>query len=103
MNEALLFAYIVAVGFVTAGVLSSFVQLISGQPMRFVVEHRSFAAAVGSVVLRVITGPEILMRNAWRGMIFEKRSQTWFWLAAGIATCWSLLIGCLLIDVILSV
>ena len=102
MNEALVFAYVAAVGFVAAGVLSSFVQLISGQPMRFAVEHRSFAASVASVVLRVVTGPEILMRNAWRGMIFEKRSQTWFWLAAGIAAFWSLLIGCLLIDVIVA-
>ena len=102
MNEALVFAYDSAVGFVAAGVLSSFVQLISRQPMRFAVERRSFAASVASVVLRVVTGPEILMRNAWRGMIFEKRSQTWFWLAAGIAAFWSLLIGCLLIDVIVA-
>jgi len=102
MSQALVFAYIVAVGFVAAGVLSSFVQLVSGQPMRFAVEHRSFAASIGSVVLRVVTGPEILMRNAWRGVVLEKRPQGWFWLAAGVAGFWSLLIGSLLIDILLS-
>jgi hypothetical protein len=71
--------------------------------MRFMVEHRSFAASIASVVVRVLAGPEILMRNAWRGMIIEKRPQGWFWLAAGVAMFWSLLIGCLLIDVLLSV
>lgn len=103
MSDALVFAYVIAVGFVTAGVLSSFIQLVSGQPMRFVLEHRSRAAAIASVVLRVFAGPEILMRNAWRGMTFENRPQGWFWLASGVAVFWSLLIGCLLIDMLLSV
>lgn len=103
MSEALIFAYVIAVGFVTAGVLSSFVQLVSGEPMRFVVQHRSFAASIGSVLLRVLAGPEILMRNAWRGMVLEKRPQSWFWLAAGVAGFWSLLIGGLLIDLLLTV
>ena len=103
MSEALVFTYVIAVGFVTAGVLSSFIQLVSGQPMRFMVEHRSFVASIGSVILRVFAGPEILMRNAWRGMIIEKRPRGWFWLAAGVAVFWSLLIGCLLIDILLSV
>lgn len=103
MSEGLVFAFVIAVGFVTAGVLSSFVQLVSGQPMRFFVEHRSLAASIGSILLRVLTGPEILMRNAWRGVYFEKRPQGWFWLASGIAGFWSLMIGCLLIDILLNV
>lgn len=103
MSEAVVFAYVIAVGFVTAGVLSSFVQLVSGQPMRFMVEHRSLSASIGSAVLRIFAGPEILMRNAWRGMILEKRPQGWFWLALGIAGFWSLVIGCLLIDILLAV
>jgi hypothetical protein len=103
ISDALVFVYVFAVGFVTAGVLSSFIQLVSGQPMRFAVEHRFFAAAIASVVLRVFAGPEILMRNAWRGMAFENRPQGWFWLAAGVALFWSLLIGALLIDILLSV
>jgi len=103
MSDALIFAYVMAVGFVLAGLLSSFIQLVSGEPMRFAVEHRSFTKSIGSVLLRVLAGPEILMRNAWRGMIFEQRSKVWFWLAAGVAGFWSLLIGSLLIDILLTV
>lgn len=43
------------------------------------------------------------MRNAWRGMIFEKRSKVWFWLAAGVAGFGSLLIECIVIDILLAV
>jgi len=68
-----------------------------------VFEHRSFAAAAGSVVLRVFTGPEILMRNAWRAMVVDKQSRTWFWLAMGIAGFWSLMIGTLGISLVLAV
>jgi hypothetical protein len=39
--ELIIYAYLIAVGFVLAGVLSSFVQLVSGQPMRFGVEPNS--------------------------------------------------------------
>lgn len=103
MSEALVFSYVVAVGFVSAGVLSSFVQLVSGEPLRFMVEHRSFSKAIGSVLLRVLAGPEILMRNAWRGMILESRPKAWFGLSAALAAFWSLLIGCLMIDIFFAI
>ena len=103
MSHALICAYVMAVGFVMAGLLSSFIQLVSGEPMRFVVEHRSFSKSIGSVLLRLFPGTEILMRNAWRGMIFEKRSKVWFWLAAGVAGFGSLLIECIVIDILLAV
>ena len=64
MSEALAYGYVTVVGFVLAGTLSSFVQLVSGQPMRFVVEHGSLAALIANVFLRAFAGPAILMRNA---------------------------------------
>jgi len=59
---------VTAAGFVAAGLLASFVQLVSGEPMRFGVEPNSLLASVGGVILRVLAGPAILMRNAWRGL-----------------------------------
>ena len=47
--------------------LASFVQLVSGEPMRFGIEPNSMLASIGAVILRVLAGPAILMRNAWRG------------------------------------
>lgn len=102
MESLIIYAYLMAVGFVLAGVLSSFVQLVSGQPMRFGVEPNSVLTSILGVVLRVFAGPAILMRNAWRGMLVEARPKFWFGLSAAIAAFWSLLIGALMIDIVLK-
>jgi hypothetical protein len=90
------------VGFVTASVLASFVQLVSGQPMRFGIEPNSLLASIGAVLLRVLAGPAILMRNAWRGLRVQSRPKIWFGLSAVIATLWSLFSGALLLDLIMT-
>jgi hypothetical protein len=102
MEGLFLYSYIMAVGFVLAGVLSSFVQLVSGEPMRFGLEPNSILSSLGGVLLRVFAGPAILMRNAWQGMWIEARPKFWFGLSAAIAGLWSLFIGALLIDLILK-
>lgn len=102
MESVVAYAYVTACGFVLAGVLASFVQLVSGQPMRFGVEPDTVIASLGSVVLRVFAGPAILMRNAWRGMQIEARPKVWFGLSAAIAAMWSLFIGALVIDLVLT-
>lgn len=102
MQSLVAYLYVTAVGFVTAGLLTSFVQLVSGQPMRFGIEPCSIPASVGAVLLRVLAGPAILMRNAWRGVRVEARPKVWFCLSAAIAAIWSLLSGALLLDVVLA-
>jgi hypothetical protein len=102
MQSVVVYSYLIACGFVLAGVLASFVQLFSGQPMRFGVEPKSMLASLGGVVLRVFAGPAILLRNAWRGMQIEARPKVWFGLSAAIAALWSLFIGALLIDLVLT-
>ena len=52
MQSFAVYLYVTAVGFVTAGLPTSFVQLISGQPMRFGIEPCSVLASVGAVLLR---------------------------------------------------
>ena len=102
MEDVFIYAYVAAVGFVMAGILSSFVQLVSGEPMRFGLQPTSLVSSVGGVLLRVVAGPAILMRNAWRGMRIEARPKIWFGLSAIIAAWWSLFIGALLIDLALK-
>jgi hypothetical protein len=96
------YLYVMAVGFVAAGVLASFVQLVSGEPMRFGIEPNSLLASIGGVLLRVLAGPVILMRNAWRGMRLQARPKIWFGVSATIAALWSLFSGALLLDLILK-
>ena len=98
-----IYLYITAVGFVAAGLLASFVQLVSGEPMRFRIEPDSMLASIGGVLLRVLAGPAILMRNAWRGMVVERRPMGWFGASLAIAAVWSLFSGALLLDLIMNI
>jgi hypothetical protein len=102
MQSLMIYLYVTAVGFVTAGVLASFVQLVSGEPMRFGVEPKPMLVSIGGVLLRVMAGPAILMRNAWRGVRLQARPKFWFGLSAAIAAVWSLLSGAFLLDLILN-
>ncbi|HXG80025.1 MAG TPA: hypothetical protein VNJ31_11910, partial [Methyloceanibacter sp.] len=94
MQSLAIYLYITAFGFAAAGVLSSFVHLVSGRPLHFGIEQRSVLGSIGAVLLRMLAGPAILMRNAW-ARLREDRSQPaiWFGLSAAIAAMWSLLSG----------
>ncbi len=101
MQTFAIYLYATAVGFVAAGLLSSFTQLVSGEPLRFGLEPKSVLASLGGVLLRVVAGPAILMRNAWCGRKLEARAPIWFGLSTLIAGAWSLFSGALLLDLIL--
>lgn len=102
MDTVIVYLYVMSVGFVMSGVLASFVQLVSGEPMRFGGVPKSMLSSVGAVLLRVLAGPAILMRNAWRGMVIEARPKGWFGISLAVAALWSLFSGALLIDLILT-
>ena len=102
MQSLAIYLYVMAVGFVAAGMLASFVQLVLGEPMRFGMEPNSILASIGAVLLRVLAGPAILMRNAWRGLKLQARPKIWFGVSAAIAAVWSLFSGALLLDPILK-
>ena len=94
-----IYLYITAVGFVAAGLLASFVQLGSGEPMRFRIKPNTVLASIGGVLLRVVA-VAILVRNAWRGMVVERRSMGWFGASLAIVAVWSLFSGARLLDLI---
>jgi hypothetical protein len=98
MQFLAIYVYVTAVGFVAAGVLASFIQLVSGEPMRFTIEPKSILDSLAGVLVRVLAGPAILMRNAWRGQIIQGRPKIWFGVSALIAAVWSLFSGALLLD-----
>ncbi|MGA8688648.1 MAG: DUF6949 family protein [Methyloceanibacter sp.] len=69
MQSLAFYLYVMAVGFVAAGLAASLAQLVSGRPLHFG------------------------MRNAWRGAREQARSPVWFGLSTVIAGVWSLLSG----------
>ncbi|MBK5198222.1 MAG: hypothetical protein JJE37_08065 [Methyloceanibacter sp.] len=93
MQYLAIYLYMMAVGFVAAGLLASFIQLVSGEPMRFGLEPKSILDSIAGVLLRVLAGPVILMRNAWRGLKLQARPKIWFGVSAAIAAMWSLFSG----------
>jgi hypothetical protein len=100
MQYVAIYLYVTAVGFVAAGVLASFVQLLSGEPMRFTIEPKSILDSLAGVLLRLVAGPAILMRNAWRGQKLRERPKIWFGVSAVIAAVWSLFCGAVLLDLL---
>jgi hypothetical protein len=102
MQDFAILLYVVAVGFVAAGILSSFTQLVSGQPLGFGFEGSTLAASIGGVFLRTFAGPAILMRNAILGARAKAHSPAWLGLSALIAGVWSLFLGLVLLDLVLK-
>lgn len=96
-------AFAAATGFVSAGVLSSFYQLVTAQPARFDVDGSSMVAGVAAVVLLMFAGPAILMRNAVRARLIERRPVGWLAASMAIAGLWSLCSGVVVLEFALAV
>lgn len=101
MSTVAAYLYIVAVGFVTAGIFASFAQLVSGKPLRFGIEAGPHLASIGGVLLRVFAGPAILMRNAVLAAKAQAQPPIWLGLSTLIAGFWSLCVGAFVLDVLL--
>lgn len=91
--------FAIAIGFVGSGIIASFYQLIMARPPRFDLEGSSIAAGVAGVVLLMFAGPVILMRNAIRGRLLERRPVGWLAASTLIAGAWSLCSGVVLLQV----
>ncbi|TBW33891.1 hypothetical protein EYW49_19385 [Siculibacillus lacustris] len=100
--ELAIAAYAAASGFVAAGVLASFYQLVTDRPARFAVEIESFGKGVVGVLLCAIAGPFIIMRNAIRGRMLERRPVGWLVASTAIATGWSLCSGVLVLQTVIA-
>ena len=98
MSQTLLYLYVVAVGFAAAGICTSLVQLLTGQPLKFAFKPETFVVAIVGVFVRVMGGPAILMRNAIRGARIEGREAHWLALSTLIATFWSFFSGAVILE-----
>ena len=98
MVQFLSFVYLCVAGFVAAGVLASLHQMITERPPQFVMPAGSLAAGLGGAIVCVFAGPFIIMRNAVRGRLIERRPLGWLAASAVIALLWSLCSGIVLVD-----
>lgn len=96
------YAYTIAVGFVAAGLIGSLYQLATNRPVAFeMMFHRNGAALMGVLAL-VIAGPAVIMRNAIRGRIVEKRPGHWLALSTIISAGWSFFQGVFILSFVFA-
>lgn len=95
--------FVIATGFVTAGILSASVQLVTGRPLGFSIPRDKVGfQSIVSVVTRVVAGPVILLRNAIHGRQIEGRGIHWLVMSSAIATAWSFFSGVVVIETFLT-
>lgn len=83
-----------ALGFAFAGALASGFQLLTTKPVNFEMLHKGpSAAAIAAVPLLCFAAPFVIMRNTLRGVVIERRSFHFTFLATLIAGLWSLMSG----------
>lgn len=102
-TELLLSAYIICAGFVSAGVLGSFIQIWKAEPIGFSVQYDSWVSGFLGVLLCIFAGPFIIMRNTLRGRRIEGRPLGWVVMASAVASLWSFCTGLLIMHTILSI
>lgn len=86
-----------AIGFVVAGLIGSFYQLVTNKPPRFVAEFEGMVGMLAASVLCMVAGPFIIMRNAIRGRRIEQRPLGWLAASSAIALAWSMCSGILVL------
>lgn len=98
--ELMLLLYVLAVGFVTAGIVTSFYQLVTAKPPAFRLAGDSVAAILASGIFFPLAGPMLMFRFAYAGAEPRKLSKR---TVAGlaIALVWSGSLGLFLLDGVL--
>ncbi|WP_349357430.1 DUF6949 family protein [Stappia sp.] len=103
MIDLAIAAYIGAAGFVMAGILGSFYQLVTGEPLRFSISLETWLKGVATGFLCVFAGPFIIMRNAIRGHRIEHRPLGWLVASSTIAGMWSICSGVFVLQLAFTV
>ena len=103
MSEPFLFSYAAACGFVFAAVLATGYQMVANRPARFEIMQDvgqvTLLNAFFRMVLIVWAAPYIIMRNAVRARLIERRPLGWLAASMLIAAVWSLCVGILVLHV----
>lgn len=97
-RDLILAGYCAAIGFVAAGALASFYQLVTDVPPRFSIALDTLWHGFLTLLLCAFCGPFIIMRNAIRGRMIERRPLGWLMASVAIAAGWSLCSGILVVE-----
>ena len=102
MFELWLLLYCAAVGFVAAGLASSFFQLVTRRQVVFAIPSPRVVACFVAAVSFALVGPYIVARAAVRAVRADKRPVTWLVGGLAVAGLWSACSGILVLDLALA-
>lgn len=103
MSEFLTFLYCAATGFVVAGVIASFYQLVTLQAADFLVTQKSVAGHLIAVLLSMFAGPVILAGKVVTGLQSRTIAVLPAFVGFMVVGMWSVLAGLFYLSVVLSV
>jgi hypothetical protein len=103
LGDLIIAGFAMASGFVAAGVIASFYQLVTETPARFDISADRMWAGTLKVVLLMFAGPAILMRHAIRARIIERRPLGWLAASLAVSAAWSLCSGVVVLEFALAI
>ncbi len=103
MFELMILLYCAAVGFVAAGIVSSFRQMLSAEPPQFKMAGERWTVLLASLAYFAFTGPVLVFRAVVSGRLGERRSLTWTLAGITVVGLWSVCLGLIVLQVILVV
>ena len=92
----LTYVYGMAVGYAVAGLVMSGFHVITGRPLGFALSGGTGATAPLEILLRLVAGPTILVRNSL--LVEGAAAPLWLFAGVSIASVWSLCSGVLLVQ-----
>ncbi|MEO8667744.1 MAG: hypothetical protein ABI399_04455 [Bauldia sp.] len=90
------------VGFVAAGIVASFYQLVTSERARFILLGSGVPATLMTVAFCALTGPVIIMDRAVKARIKEREPVGWLFGSVLVAGLWSCCSGIVVISFALS-
>lgn len=99
MSVLFVYVFAIATGFVTAGLMGSFFQLVTNRQMTFELFDMNRILLLFGIMTLVLAGPAVIMRNAIRARLIERRPGHWLALSTAISAAWSLLSGVFILNI----
>ncbi len=102
LGDLLIIGYAVTVGFVAAGIVASFYQLVTSERAKFILLGNGILATMMTIVFCALTGPVIIMDRALKARIKEREPVGWLLGSVLVAVLWSCCSGIVVISFALS-
>ncbi len=95
MNSLVLFLFATTVGFTASGIVATLYRIAG-------FEGNDASNKVLRAIVLVVAGPTVLFETAIRGYVANRWNPVFFWGAAALVAYWSLAIGLLVLEIVLS-